>query len=111
MAKGPEATFQDDIAKHAQERGWMVMAVAPGSVRKRRLVTNFRYDGKGWPDMICIKQERMIVIECKARGIRALRPDQQKWQLAFIGLEDANPGIEYHILNPIDWDKIEKIFA
>ena len=109
--KGPEAEFQDAVAEYARTRGWLVMAIAPGSVRKGRLVTNMRYDGNGWPDMTCIKAERMVVIECKAKGIRALRENQVRWQVAFIDLEVVNPGIEYHILNPIDWDKIERIFA
>lgn len=109
--KGPEAAFQDAVVEYAQMKGWLVMAVAPGSVRKGRLVTNMRYDGNGWPDLACLRKDRMVVVECKAKGIRALREQQQKWQVAFINLEAVNPGVEYHILNPIDWDKIERIFA
>lgn len=109
--KGPEALFQDALVKFLQKKGWMVMAIAPGSVRSGRLVTNMRYDGNGWPDLTAVRRERMALIECKRKGVRALREDQQKWQLALIRLEDENPGIEYHLFNPLDWDSIERIFA
>jgi hypothetical protein len=109
--KKGEAAFQDAVVEYARTKGWLVMAIAPGSVRHGINVTNMRYDGAGWPDLTCVRKERMVLIECKNKGIRALRPDQEKWQEAIIGLEVVNPGIEYHILNPIDWDKIERIFA
>jgi hypothetical protein len=109
--KGPEATFQDDIAEHARERGWLVMAISPGAVRKHRFITNMRYDGDGWPDLTCTRDGRMVIIECKARGIRALRPRQEIWRDQLLEVVKMNNGIEYHVLNPIDWDKIERIFA
>jgi hypothetical protein len=111
MAKKAEAAFQDAVVEYAQTKRWLVMAISPSTVRHNRTITNMRYDGVGWPDLTCIKGDRIVFIECKRKGVRKISPDQQKWQRAIIALEVVNPGIEYHVLNPIDWDLIERIFA
>lgn len=53
-------------------------------------------DGKGWPDLILIR-ERILVAELKsARG--ALSAEQRRW------LDDlARAGVEAHVWRPADW--------
>ena len=111
MAKQPkpEAAFMDAVAEYARTNGWLVAHFTAGKTMSgRAFLTAARYDGSGFPDLTMVRRNRIVFAELKRKGVRSVSAGQQVWARALIGLEDDNPGVEYHLWNPIDWDKIER---
>lgn len=69
--KVSEHDIQSTIATILMFDGWMVIRVNSGSARlKGRTVNfyeilNFNRMNKGFPDLLCIKQNNYVMIECK----------------------------------------------
>lgn len=57
---------------------------------------------RGWPDLVLVRDDRMIVAELKAEKGR-LRPGQQEWLDALAQV----PGVEAHVWRPSDWPAVE----
>lgn len=105
MAKGKgEAGFMDTIVDYANSRGWIAMHVRPATVKPGLIVTNYAYQGKGWPDLSLTRRERFVVAELKGKNIRALREDQKVWIEA---LRLSLP--EVYVWNPSDWPEIQEV--
>lgn len=99
----------DAVAAYARTNGWLVAHFAAGGTASgRAFTTPTRYDGSGFPDLTMVRADRLVFAELKRKGVRALGDNQQAWSVALIGLEAANPGVEWHLWNPLDWDKIER---
>jgi len=104
-----EAGFQDTVAEFARSRGWLVSHFRPGTVRAGRTITNAAYDGAGFPDLTMVRADRLVFAELKRQGVRKLGVQQQTWAVALMKVEAANPGVEWHLWNPLDWEKIEDV--
>jgi len=94
----------DALVEYAQALGYMVAHFRPGQVKPGVFVTNVAYDGKGFPDLVLVGRLRLIFVECKGKGIRALRPDQEVWVEAL-----RRTGNEVYVWNPGDWKDIEEV--
>jgi hypothetical protein len=85
----------------AQSFGWRVAHFRPARTEKGWR-TPVEADGKGWPDLVLVR-DRVIYAELKsARG--RVSPDQEAWMSA---LREA--GAEVHLWRPSDMDEIERV--
>lgn len=94
-----EAQLSKLVIKYARKQGWLVAHFRPATVRPGRTVTPVTGDGAGFPDLV-LTRERIIFVELKTQGRRALRPEQQRWQQRLIGA-----GAEHYVWNPLDWQQ------
>lgn len=60
-----------------------------------------RRNDAGWPDLVLVRDERMIVAELKAERGR-LRAEQAYWMRLLLRVK----GVEYRLWRPRDWETI-----
>lgn len=58
----------------------------------------------GFPDIILVRDGRMIVAELKREGEQP-SPEQYFWLLEFTKV----PGVEVYLWDPTDWDELEAV--
>ncbi len=97
-----EDEWQAQIIEISQRLGWMVAHFRPART-KDGWATPVSADGKGFPDLIMLKGERMIVIECKSEKGK-VSPEQTVWLEAF-----AKVTRNVHTLRPSEWDELLEI--
>jgi hypothetical protein len=100
----PEYAWQALLVDLAHAGGWRVMSIRPP---KRdpdgRSRSTMGADGKGWPDLTCVRPGRLVVIECKRVGERP-RPEQRRW------LDDlAAAGAEAYVWTPLDEPEARRV--
>jgi VRR-NUC domain len=91
-----EADLQDAVIDTARLLGWRVAHFRPARTEKGWR-TPVAADGKGFPDLVMVRRERLIFAELKAAGEK-LRAEQVDWLAA---LEHAD--CELYVWRPIDW--------
>lgn len=104
-----ETDFQATVVEYAQAKGWLVAHFRPGMTGrvdrhgKPIWVTPVQADGKGFPDLVCVRGARICFIEVKSEEGRVSKA-QQKWLEA---LEAS--GAETFVWHPADWHIIVKV--
>lgn len=99
-----ENALQRLIVAKARRMHWLVAhfhtveAVIPNTGGRTHWITPVAADGKGFPDLILLR-DRILVVEVKGTGGK-LRPDQIKWLSAF----RLVPGVEVHVWSPKEWE-------
>jgi hypothetical protein len=102
LKKLTEAEFTRQVIALAKLHGWLVAHFRPARTAKGWR-TPCQGDAKGFPDLVMLRHERIIVAELKVgRGILTL--SQDRWLLAF-----RRVGIEVYQWYPEDWELIEKV--
>jgi hypothetical protein len=92
-----EAELQDNIVTLAHLFGWKAAHFRPART-SQGWRTPVGYDGKGWPDLVLVR-ERVVYVEVKGSSASArLTPEQIAWRE---WLSDA--GAEWHLWTPADW--------
>jgi hypothetical protein len=95
-----ETGFQDTVAAYAHLHGWAVAHARPAqTVAGWR--TPWQYDGKGFPDLILVR-DRIVYAEIKTDRGRP-DPDQTVWLNAL-----AAAGGETYLWRPRDWPDIQQ---
>jgi hypothetical protein len=99
-----EAELQDNVIKTAHLFGWRVAHFRPALTAKGWR-TPVSADGKGFPDLVCLRREQCLVVELKGDHGR-LAPEQDDWLRAFIEAR-----INAAIWTPKEWNSgmIERI--
>lgn len=92
-----EAELQASVLEIAQLLEWM-RAHFRAARTSRGWRTPVEGDGKGFPDLVLLRRERMIVAELKGDGGKP-SPEQLLWLAAF----DMVPGIEVYLWSPDEW--------
>lgn len=86
MAKEKELSFQKKVIKLARSLGWrcahfpFVRVLTPDG--RIRWMTPVQGDAKGFPDLLLIRGERLVIAELKREG-GELEPEQVEWLAAF----------------------------
>lgn len=91
-----ERDFQRALWAYAEDRGWKCHYMYKSAQR----LQNGKYRGlgtPGWPDVIAVRGESMLAIECKAERGRATA-EQKKWLDTLKNV----PGVETFIWKPRD---------
>jgi hypothetical protein len=82
------------LAKHL---GWRTAHFRPARTANGEYRTAVQGDGKGFPDCVLVRAERVVAAELKsARG--RLAPEQQAWLEAL-----ARGGLEVYLWRPAHW--------
>lgn len=91
-----EKTLQECVRRLAKLRSWLYYHTHRS-----------QFSPAGFPDVIAIKGDRLVVAELKSDKGK-VSPEQQEWLEAF-----ARCGVEVHIWRPSDWQDgtIEAVLA
>jgi VRR-NUC domain len=91
-----EAELQSAVIELAQMLKWRVMHQRPGLTQSGHWRTATQGDGKGWPDLVLVR-DRVLYRELKsARG--TLSVEQQDWIKAL-----KRAGADVDVWRPSDW--------
>jgi hypothetical protein len=90
-----EREFEAAVVDVARLFGWRVAHFRPAQTQKGWR-TPVSYDGKGWPDLVLVR-ERVVYVELKGHGGRVSN-EQREWLQALV---DA--GQEAYCWYPSDW--------
>ncbi|MGD0312499.1 MAG: VRR-NUC domain-containing protein [Acidimicrobiales bacterium] len=90
-----EQTLLDCVVDAAHLFGWKVAHFRP-AMTKHGWRTPVAADGKGWPDLTLVRDNRIVFAELKsARG--RLSDEQQDW------LDVLDRAAEVHVWRPAEW--------
>lgn len=103
IEKLSEADFQTMVLDLAKIWGWRAAHFRPGKSSKDVWMTAVAGDGKGFPDLILVRGNVILVAELKV-GKNVCTPEQVLWLEAF---SKAIPGV--FLWYPSDWAGIELI--
>lgn len=104
-----EAEFQLQVIDLAHLRGWKCAHFRSVKVQRADGQTHYQTpvmaDGRGFPDLLLLRGERMLVVELKV-GRNTCSDAQTAWLLAF-----RAAGMLAVIWRPEDWPTIEEALA
>lgn len=101
-----EAAFLRQVLDLAKLHGWRSAHFRPAKTAKGWR-TAVQGDGVGFPDLILLRGERMIVLELKRDRRAKTTPEQDAWLAAFIGLGCEN--VMVAIVSPEHWAWLERV--
>lgn len=96
-----EAEFTRQVITLAKLRGWRV-AHFRSARTKHGWRTAISGDGAGFPDLLLVRDDRIMVRELKVGRNVVFRP-QIDWLYAF-----CKAGVDWGVWRPENWDVIEK---
>ena len=103
LPKITEAEFLSQVLELAKLRGWRSAHFRPA-----RTATGWRTavsgDGKGFPDLVLIRDDILIVVELKV-GRGKTTPEQDGWLSAFELVASV------YVWTPDDWATIERVLS
>jgi len=88
----------------ARLTGWRVVHFRPARTA-RGWRTPVQGDGKGWPDLVLLRGQRLIAAELKTDTGRATA-EQLAWLDAF-----ALVGAETYLWRPCDWEAVQQVLS
>jgi hypothetical protein len=109
-----EAQFTKEVIAEARSLGWLTAHFRPAMCRDGRWITAVQGDGKGFPDLVLVREARLIFAELKV-GNNKLSPSQRKWKKALeraeMALLEHHGFLVYRVFYPSDWPEIMKMLA
>jgi VRR-NUC domain-containing protein len=99
----PERAFQDSILEALAVYQWRAIHVRPCRTKTGWRTAVQGPGATGWPDVLAVREERVLVAELKAMGGR-LRSDQEEWLAAL-----RRTAVEVYVWTPGDWDEIGEV--
>lgn len=101
-----EAQFQRQVTDTATRLGWQWLHVRPvGDSQGRWRTPTFGPLGKGWPDLVLLKGDRLLFAELK--GQKGLLSEAQKEVIEH--LQDA--GLLVYVWRPSDFNVIVEVLS
>lgn len=102
-----ERDFQDAVIQLAKLNNWMVHHQRPARTKDGSWRTAVQGDA-GWPDLILVRDGRMIIAELKSEKGK-LTPGQEDWLRAIDDVKLASGGaVQWAIWRPSHWPEIER---
>lgn len=95
QSRETEAAFQRDVIKAAKLLGWLAYHT-----------TYSRFSARGFPDLVMIRGDRMIMAELKTQ-VGLVTSEQAKW----IAAAQKVPGVIAAVWRPSDWKAITAALA
>jgi hypothetical protein len=110
VARITEAEFQAQVIALAKLRGWRVAHFRGTRTMRKdgsvRWMTPVQADGAGFPDLVLLKGERLLVIELKRSRKERPTVEQERWLQAFM-----LAGVSAAVWSPEDWGTIERVLG
>ena len=114
-ALATESEFLAELIEYAQTLGWRVAHFRPSMTSrvdkngKPVWVTPVQADGAGFPDLVLVRDGRLLFVEAKsAKG--KLSEAQQQWLNSLSGAAmGSNARIGVYEWRPSDWPEIEQV--
>lgn len=95
------------VTQLAELRGWQWAHFRPAMTAKGWRTPVSGPLGKGWPDLVLVRRDRIIFAELKAdRG--ALTADQERVLRLLDDVDPSDEMVKVHIWRPRYWDHIEE---
>ena len=110
----PEADFLATIIEYAQAKDWLTAHFRHGMTSrvdkdgKTVWVTPVQGDGKGFPDLVLVRDGRLLFIEAKSEKGKPSE-DQLKWYRELSKVAYSSPRVGVHLWKPHDWETITAI--
>lgn len=98
-----EAEFTRMVLTLAKLCGWRTAHFRPGMTQKGKWVTAVQGDGKGFPDLVLVRNGKIIFAELKV-GKNMATKEQGAWLTAL-----SETAAECYVWRPESWPEIEKI--
>jgi hypothetical protein len=105
-----EADYLERIIEYARSHGWLVAHFRPARVKRggeETYETPVAADGKGFPDLVMLRDGQIVVIEAKRNAKLKPRPDQQRWLKAW----QKVPGAIVRVASPETWSEVQKVLS
>ena len=96
-----EREFQRAVLQVAKLFGWRAAHFRPARMANGRWRTPVEADGTGFPDLVLLRLDQMLVRELKV-GAGKLSREQTTWIEAF-----DRAGVDAGVWHPDGWDRIE----
>jgi hypothetical protein len=104
-----EREFQTQIVDFAHLCRWTVVYFRPARVVRNgheKYETPIGGDGKGWPDTIMLREDRLVAAEIKREGGKATAE-----QMAWLDRFNLIPGCSGFLWFPSDWTEIVRTLS
>jgi hypothetical protein len=105
VARLTEAAFTRQVLALARLCGWKSAHFRPGLTRKGEWRTAVQGDGKGFPDLLLVRGDRVVVAELKTNAGKPTK-EQGEWLFAF-----RLAGVEAYVWKPLSWPVIERVLG
>lgn len=99
-----EAAFLTRVLAVAKAEGWHSFHQRPAWLRDGKMVSAVQGDGKGFPDLVLVR-ERVVYAELKSAA-GCLGPHQKVWRDKLLAA-----GQEYYCWKPTDWPEILQVLG
>jgi len=101
-----EAQWMTQVIDYAHLRHWYVAHIGRAQTPNGRWLTPVQADGKGFPDLLMVRDTRMVVAELKAKRGYATS-NQRTW----LELLDHVTGVEAFLWRPNDFQEVREVLA
>jgi hypothetical protein len=101
-----ERQFMEQVLQLAAIFGWEAVHFRPAETRHGWRTPVQGSMGKGWPDLVLVRDDRLIAAELKRDGAKAT-PEQER----VLRLLGATGHVETYLWHPAAWDAITAILA
>lgn len=95
-----ERDFLRQVCELASFRGWEWLHLRPGMTRDSWRTPISGSLGKGWPDLVLVRSDRILFVELKRDGLDAT---SEQWSV----LRVLAPIGECYVWHPADWALVE----
>ncbi len=102
--KVTEREFQDQIVELGHLYHWQIAHFRPARKLDGSWATPVSADGKGWPDLVLVRGDRVIFAEAKSENGK-LSQEQREW----LDLLKATKGVEVYLWKPSIFEDIVEL--
>ncbi len=96
LPKISEREFQSQVRQLATIFGWRVYHTFDS-----------RHSDKGFPDLVCVRRNRVVFMELKTEDGK-VKPEQQQWR-QLLGAVGGN--VEYILARPSMWNELVEVLT
>ena len=100
-----EAQWQQQVVDLASILGWSWGHFRPAKTQRGWRVPVSGPLGHGWPDLVLVRDDRLVFVELKRSGKIAPSPEQR------LVLELLGAAVEVYVWTPDDMDEVTRVLA
>ena len=101
-----ESAFQKYICRYAEEHRWRWLHIESRAGRNQKNGAKGPL-GKGWPDLILVRDHRMVAAELKTQEAPRVKTEQT----AILEIIGDVPGVEVYVWRPSDLAQMMQVLA